>query len=115
VPRCSARSFWAPGDQKHHGDLRFRRPHVVGVPIAEVVNTLANWLRWMAGSYVGRLDTKTTSLRSACLNYLGLENTLVCLQPYQPSWAPWMRDLPRSVCSCSSASLLWTPRILCQE
>jgi hypothetical protein len=25
----------------------------------------------MAGSYVGRLDTKTTSLRSACLNYLG--------------------------------------------
>jgi hypothetical protein len=26
----------------------------------------------MAGSYVGHLDTKTTSLRSACRNYLGL-------------------------------------------
>jgi hypothetical protein len=26
----------------------------------------------MASSYVGRLDTKTTSLRSACLTYLGL-------------------------------------------
>jgi hypothetical protein len=45
---------------------------VVGVPIAEVVNTLANWLHWMASSYVGRLDTKTTSSRSACLNPLGL-------------------------------------------
>jgi hypothetical protein len=38
------------------------------VPIAEVVNTLATWLRWMAASYIGRLDTKTTSLRSACHN-----------------------------------------------
>jgi hypothetical protein len=41
---------------------------VVGVPIAEVVNTLANWLRLMAGSYVGHLSTKMTSLRSACFN-----------------------------------------------
>jgi hypothetical protein len=46
----------------------FCRAPVVGVPIAEVANTLVSWLRWMASSYVGRLDTKTTSLRSACLN-----------------------------------------------
>jgi glutamate dehydrogenase/leucine dehydrogenase len=44
------------------------RVHVVDVPIAKDVNTLVQRLRWMAGSYVGRLDTKTTSLRSACLN-----------------------------------------------
>jgi hypothetical protein len=50
----------------------FRRAPVVGVPIAEVANTLAQWLRRMAGSYVGRLDTKSTSLRSACHKYLGL-------------------------------------------
>jgi hypothetical protein len=46
----------------------FRRAPVVSVPIAEVVNTLVPWLCWMASSYVGRLDTKTTSLRLACLN-----------------------------------------------
>jgi hypothetical protein len=45
---------------------------VVGVPIAEVANTLLPWLRWMASSYVSRLDTGTTSLRSACRKYLGL-------------------------------------------
>jgi hypothetical protein len=27
-------------------------------------------------------------------------NTLVCLRLCQPSWAPWMRDRPRSVCFC---------------
>jgi hypothetical protein len=27
-------------------------------------------------------------------------NTSVYLRPYQPSWAPRMHDLPRSVCSC---------------
>jgi hypothetical protein len=37
-----------------------RRAPVVGVPIAEVANTLAQWLRWMASSYIGHLDTKTT-------------------------------------------------------
>jgi hypothetical protein len=36
---------------------------VVGVPIAEVANTLVQWLCWMAGSHVSHLDTKTTSLR----------------------------------------------------
>jgi hypothetical protein len=50
----------------------FRLAPVVGVPIAEVANTLVQWLRWMISSYVGRLGTKTTSLRSACLKYLGL-------------------------------------------
>jgi hypothetical protein len=49
-----------------------RQAPEVGVPIAEVVNTIASWLRWMASSYVGHLDTKSTSLRSACLKYLGL-------------------------------------------
>jgi hypothetical protein len=83
VPRCSARSFWAPGDLKVPWRLEefkeiynFRRASVVGVPIAKVANTLASWLCWMAGSYVGRLDTKTTSLRSAYLKYLGTSTAL---------------------------------------
>jgi hypothetical protein len=46
----------------------FHRAPVVSVPIAEVANTLVSWLRWMVSSYVGHLDTKTTSLRSACIN-----------------------------------------------
>jgi hypothetical protein len=51
----------------------FCRASVVGVPIiTKVANTLVLWLRWMAGSYVGRVDTKMTSSRSACLKYLGL-------------------------------------------
>jgi hypothetical protein len=60
----------------------FRRASTVGVPIvAKVANTLVSWLRWMDSSYVGRLDTKTTSSRSACLNtlvlqYLGMTTAL---------------------------------------
>jgi hypothetical protein len=59
----------------------FRRAPVVGVPIVEVANTLVSWLCWMADSYVGHPDTKTTSLSSACLNtkalqYLGMSTTL---------------------------------------
>jgi hypothetical protein len=50
----------------------FHQAPVVGVPIAEVANTLTQWLCWMTSSYVGRPDTKTTSLRSACHKYLGL-------------------------------------------
>jgi hypothetical protein len=51
----------------------FRQAPVVGVPIvAKVGNTLVSRLRWVASSYVGRLDTKTISSRSACLKYLGL-------------------------------------------
>jgi hypothetical protein len=46
----------------------FRRAPVVSVPNTEVANTLVSWLCWMADSYVGRLDTKMTFLRSACLN-----------------------------------------------
>jgi hypothetical protein len=49
---------------------------VVSVLIAEVVNTLLSWLHWMSSSYVGRLDTKTTSLRSACRKYLGMTTAL---------------------------------------
>jgi hypothetical protein len=47
----------------------FRRASVVGVPVvAKVDSTLVSRLHWVAGSYVGHLDTKTTSSRSACLN-----------------------------------------------
>jgi hypothetical protein len=60
----------------------FRRASVVGVPVvAKVANTLVQWLCWMVSSYAGRLDTKTTSLRSACLHtwvlqYLGMFTAL---------------------------------------
>jgi hypothetical protein len=46
----------------------YRRAPVVGVPIAEVANTLEQWLCWMASSYVGHLDTKVSSPRSVYLN-----------------------------------------------
>jgi hypothetical protein len=47
----------------------FHRAPVVGVLIvAKVDSTLVSRLRWAANSYVGRLDTKTIFLRSACLN-----------------------------------------------
>jgi hypothetical protein len=46
----------------------FRRAPVVGVPIFEVANTLAQRPRWMASNYVGHLDTTMTLLRLACLN-----------------------------------------------
>jgi hypothetical protein len=87
----------------------FRAP-VVGVPITEVTKTLVSWLRWMVSSYVGRLDTKTTSLRSACLNTPGLAISWYDYGPANLVERPWMCDLPRSVCSCSPASLLWTPK-----
>jgi hypothetical protein len=59
----------------------FHRAPVVGVPIAKVNNTLVQWLRWMASHYVGRLDTKMTSLRSRALvprsyNTSGMSTTL---------------------------------------
>jgi hypothetical protein len=75
MPRCSARSFWAPGHLKvpwrseaFKEIYNFHRARVVGVPIPKVANTLVPWLRWVASSYVGRLDTKMTSSRSVCLN-----------------------------------------------
>jgi hypothetical protein len=68
VPRCSAKSVWALGNHKNHGDLRFNRAPVVSMPIAVVVNTLASWLCWMTSSYVVHLGTKMTSLRLACLS-----------------------------------------------
>jgi hypothetical protein len=42
-------------------------------------------------------------------------NTSVCLRLCQPSWAPRMHDLLRSVCSCSPTRLLWTPEVLRQN
>jgi hypothetical protein len=56
----------------------FCRASVVGVPVVtKVTNTLVQWLCWMVSSYAGLLDTKMTSLRSACLHtwvlqYLGM-------------------------------------------
>jgi hypothetical protein len=32
VPQCSARSVWAPGDQKHHGDQKLHFYDFVGPP-----------------------------------------------------------------------------------
>jgi hypothetical protein len=47
----------------------FRQASVVGVPVvAKVTNTLISWLYWMASSYVGRLNTKSTSLGRCALN-----------------------------------------------
>jgi hypothetical protein len=40
----------------------FRRTPVVSVPTTKVANILVSWLRWMAGSYVGHLDTKNDLL-----------------------------------------------------
>jgi hypothetical protein len=68
VPRYSARSIRAPGDQKHLEDLRFRQALVVSVPITKVINTFVLWLRWLADNYVGHLGTKMTFLRSTHLN-----------------------------------------------
>jgi hypothetical protein len=45
---------------------------VVRVPIAEVANTLAQWLRWMASSHVVHLDTKNDLLEVGVPLYLGL-------------------------------------------
>jgi hypothetical protein len=75
----------------------FRRPPVVGVPTAKVVNTLVSLLHWMASSYVGRLDTKMTSLRSACFKYLSLA---IPRYIYSSANLVRMHDLLRSVCSC---------------
>jgi chorismate mutase len=72
MPRCSARSVWEPRDlqapwrsEASQRSTNFRRAPVVGVPNVEVANTLVQWLRWMAGSYVVHLDTKKASLMSA--------------------------------------------------
>jgi hypothetical protein len=47
----------------------FRRASMVGVPVvAKVANNVVSRLRWVISRYVGHLDTKTTSLRLACLN-----------------------------------------------
>jgi hypothetical protein len=89
----------------------FRRAPVVGVPIAKVANTLVSWLCWMAGSYVGHLDTKTISLRSLCLKYPGLTIPRYIYGPAnlvgRLKWVTF-----RGRCALvSPTSLLWTPKI----
>jgi hypothetical protein len=89
---------------------------VVGVPIvANVDNTLVSRLGWVASNYVGRLDTKMTSSRSACLKYLG---------PAIPRYVYGSTNLvgrpgcvtSRGRCTfVSLASLPWTPKISRQE
>jgi hypothetical protein len=70
---------------------------------------LDGWqLCWSSGHQNDLLEVSAPWIPRSC-------NTLVCLRLCQPSWAPRMRDLLRSVCSCSPVSLLWTPRILCQN
>jgi hypothetical protein len=68
IPRWRSETPW----RSKASLLRFRWAPVVGVPITEVADTLVQWLRWMTSSYVGHPDTKSTSLRSACLKYLSL-------------------------------------------
>jgi hypothetical protein len=47
----------------------FRWASMVSVAIVAMMDsTLVSRLHRVASSYVGRLDTKTTSSRSACLN-----------------------------------------------
>jgi hypothetical protein len=94
---------------------KFRWAPVVGAPITEVANTLVHWLRWMAGSYVSRLDTKMTSSRSACLKYLGLA---IPRYDYGPAN---LVGRPRCVIFRGRCALVALPacsghpRILCQE
>jgi hypothetical protein len=90
----------------------FRRAPVVDVTIAEVANTLVQWLRWMAGSYVGHLDTKTASSRSACLKYLGLATPQYIDGPANLVGHPECMTFQGRCALASPARLLWTPRIL---
>jgi hypothetical protein len=50
----------------------FRWAPEVGVPIAEVANTLVSWLRWMINNNVGHLDTKNDVPEVDVPQYLGL-------------------------------------------
>jgi hypothetical protein len=59
----------------------FRQAPVVGVPIPKVANTLAQWLHWMASSYVGRLDTKNDLLEVGVPQIPRSFNTEVSLGP----------------------------------
>jgi hypothetical protein len=94
----------------------FRQASVVGVPVvAKVACTLASWLRWMAGSNVGRLDTKKTSLRSARLKYLGLTIPWYVYGPANIVGRPGCMTSRGRCAFLSPASLFWMPRILRQE
>jgi hypothetical protein len=93
----------------------FRRAPVVGVPIAEFANTLVQWLRWMAGSYVGHLDTKTASSRSVCLQYLGLATLRYIYGSANLVGRPGCMTFRGRCALVSPASLLWTPRSFTSE
>jgi hypothetical protein len=94
----------------------FRQSSVVSVPIvAKVDNTLVSRLRWVTSSYVSRLDTKTTSSRSACLKYLGLA---ILWYVYGSTNLVGRLGCVTSRGRCafvSPASLPWTPKISIQE
>jgi hypothetical protein len=90
----------------------FCRALVVGVPTAKDANTLVLWLRWMAGSYVGRLDTKTTSFRSARLKYLGLAILRYIYSSANPVGRPGCVTFRGRCALVSPASLPWTPGVL---
>jgi hypothetical protein len=93
----------------------FRRAPVVSVPIAEVANTLVQWFRWMAGSYVGHLDTKTASSRSACLKYLGLATLRYIYGSANLVGRSGCMTFRGRCALVSPASLFWTPRSLTLE
>jgi hypothetical protein len=94
----------------------FRRASVVSVPVvAKVASTLVSWLCWMADSYVGRLDTKMTFLRSACLKYLGLAIPWYIYGSANLVGRPECVTFRGRCAFVSPASLLWTPRILHRE
>jgi hypothetical protein len=94
----------------------FHQASVVGVlVVAKVVNTLVQWLCWMVNSYAGRLDTKMTSLRSACLTYQGLAIPQYVYGSTNLVGRPGCVTSRGRCAFASPASLLWTPRILRQE
>jgi hypothetical protein len=88
---------------------------VVGVPIVEVVNTPANWIRWMACSYVGLLGTKNDLLEVGVPLYLGLAIPQYIHGPANLVGLPRCVTFQGRCALLSPASLLRTPRILRRE
>jgi hypothetical protein len=94
----------------------FRRASVVGVPIvAKVDNTLVSRLCWVASSYVGCLDTKTTSSSSVCLKYLGLAILRYVYGSTNLVGRPGCGTSRGRCAFVSPASLPWTPKVSRQE
>jgi hypothetical protein len=121
MPRCSTRSFRRL-EINNTMEIRstteiynLRRAPVVVVPTTKVANTLVSWLRWMASRLVGRLDTKTSFLRLACLKYLGLAIPWYIYGSANLGGRPGCMTFRGRCASVSPTSLVWTPRILRQE